>query len=264
MDVGAAAVRREGYALDLDFTRLLHEDGHQEGVHTGYKRTGFKPCLHPLLAVIAEARLVAQLRLRSGNAACASNAVAHFRPELAREHTATGGLANYNGRADCENVITGLQQGFALPTLCLESFWATEEEALATLTYKLSVLFQRHLGWQTKGPIHSLRCWLFRSPALFTYPTGKTILKLTVPQRERDWWTWLWEKILSPFPNCNAVEQRPVSRLICSPITSFRTPDGRQGLRCERVRAHRQALLLARHFHRAQRGARLDPVETLS
>ncbi len=43
--------RKEGYALDLDSTRLLHEDGHQEGVKTGYTRTGLKPCLHPLLAV---------------------------------------------------------------------------------------------------------------------------------------------------------------------------------------------------------------------
>ncbi|MEY2877674.1 MAG: hypothetical protein RLZZ15_2463, partial [Verrucomicrobiota bacterium] len=25
----------------------------------------------------------------------------------------------------------------------------------------------------------------------------------------RDWWSRLWEKILSPFPNCNAVENRP-------------------------------------------------------
>ena len=32
----------------------------------------------------------------------------------------------YNGRADCENVIKELQAGFALPTLCLENFWASE------------------------------------------------------------------------------------------------------------------------------------------
>ena len=44
--------RREGYTLDLDSTRLLHEDGHQEGVQIGYTRAGFKPCLHPLLAVL--------------------------------------------------------------------------------------------------------------------------------------------------------------------------------------------------------------------
>lgn len=315
--------RPEGYALDLDSTRLLHEDGHQEGVRTGYTRTGLKPCLHPLLAVIAEARLVAQLWLRSGNAACASNAVAFFRelwsnrpphlrlrvvradsgfctaellalweelrlpfivvakltgpvqrlvrgdlvwhpteltgtdvaemeyqahgwPQSRRlillrhrqaDRPEAGGkklievpgylfqalvtslpshippLAvwrDYNGRADCENVIKVLQQGFALPTLCLESFWATEAAlALATLTYNLSVLFQRHLGWQTKVTIHSLRFWLFRSPGLIAHPAGKTTIKLAVPPRERGWWSRLWEKILSPIPNCNAVENRP-------------------------------------------------------
>ena len=70
--------RSEGYTLDLDSTRLLHEDGHQEGVQVGYTRSGFKPCLHPLLAVLAEARLVVQLWLRSGSATCGNNAVAFF------------------------------------------------------------------------------------------------------------------------------------------------------------------------------------------
>ena len=64
---------------------------------------------------------------------------------------------DYNGRADCENVIKELQQGFALPTLCLHSFWATEAAlSLATLTYNLTVLFQRHLGWQTR--LQSIPC----------------------------------------------------------------------------------------------------------
>ena len=40
-------------------------------------------------------------------------------------------------------------------------------------------------------------------------PAGKITIKLAVPRRERDWWTRLWGKILSPFPNCNAVENRP-------------------------------------------------------
>ena len=68
--------RREGYTLDLDSTRLLHVDGHQEGVETGYTRMGFKPCLHPLLAVLAEARLVVQLWLRAGSTHCGNNVVA--------------------------------------------------------------------------------------------------------------------------------------------------------------------------------------------
>jgi len=316
--------RPEGYTLDLDSTRLLHEDGHQQGVATGYTREGLKPCLHPLLAVLAEVRLVAQLWLRAGNTACANNVAAFFldlwehrpshlrlravradagfcTPELLAlwerlelpyvvvaalnlsiqkllrrglqwqatevpgtevaemEYQATrwphprrlvlirhrvaepgerGGkrlfelpgyrfqalvtslpatiapLAvwrYYNGRADCENVIKELREGFALPTLCLRSFWATEAAlSLATLTYNLSVLFQRHLGWQKKVTIHTLRYWLFVTAGVLSHPRGKTTIKLAVPTRERGWWRRLWDKILSPLPNCNAVENRPV------------------------------------------------------
>jgi len=321
--VAALPSRREGYTLDLDSTRLLHEDGHQEGVQVGYTRAGFKPCLHPLLAVLAEVRLVAKFWLRPGNTGCGNSVVPffldlwenlprHVRVRVVRadcgfclvellalweqlrlpyivvarltqpvqrlvtrevvwsatelagtdvaeleyqamgwphprrlvlirhrlaERPGAGGkklidvpgyafqalvtslprsqspLAiwrDYNGRADCENVIKELQQGFALPTLCLRSFWATEAAlSLATLTYNLSVLFQRHLGWQTKVTIQSLRFWLFVTPGIITHPAGKTTIKLAVPPRERDWWSRLWEKILSPFPNCNAVENRP-------------------------------------------------------
>ena len=117
---------------------------------------------------------------------------------------------DYNGRADCENVIKELQHGFALPSLCLKSFWATEAAlCLATLTYNLTVLFQRHLGWQTKVTIQSLRLWLFITPGIIAHPAGKTTVKIAVPPRERDWWSRLWDKILAPFPNCNAVENRP-------------------------------------------------------
>jgi hypothetical protein len=315
--------RQEGYTLDLDSTRLLHEDGEQEGVVVGYTKRGLKPCLHPLLAVVAEVRVVAQLWLRPGNASCGNNAVAFFQelwanlprhlrlrgvradsgfclPDLLAlwenlrlpyvvvaqlsqpiqrllrgdlvwmktevagtevtevmyqamswpqprrlvliRHrvadkdraggkklidvpgylfqalvtslpTSTSPLAvwrYYNDRADCENVIKELQSGFALGTLCLESFWATEAAlSLAVLTYNLSVLFQRHLGWQTKVTIHSLRFWLFVTAGSISHPRGKTTIKLAVPPCERDWWRRLWGKILSPFPNCNAVENRP-------------------------------------------------------
>lgn len=315
--------RPEGYTLDLDSTRLLHEDGHQQGVAVGYTRQGLKPCLHPLLAVLAEVRLVAQLWLRAGNTACANNAAAFFldlwenlprhlrlravradagfcTPELLalweqlglpyvvvaqlcapiksllrrglewqatevpgtevaeiqyqaarwphprrlvliRHRVAEPGdrggkrllevpgyrfqalvtslpaspsplavWSYYNGRADCENVIKELREGFALPTLCLRSFWATEAAlSLATLTYNLSVLFQRHLGWQKKVTIHTLRFWLFVTAGVLSHPQGKTTIKLAVPPRERHWWSQLWEKILSPWPNCHAVENRP-------------------------------------------------------
>lgn len=316
---------KAGYTLDLDSTRLLHKDGHQEGVKGGYTQQGLKPCLHPLLAVIAEVRLVAQLWLRPGNATCGNNATAFFLdlwehlprhirlrgvradsgfclPELLalweqlqlpyvvvaqlsvpiqkrlkgglpwtatdvpgtevaeREYPAMSwphprrlvllrhrvaedesrggkrlldvpgyrfqalvtslprathpplwGWRYYNGRADCENVIRELHAGFALPTRCLESFWASAAAlSLATLTYNLTVLFQRHLGWQRKVTIASLRFWLFVTAGVLSHPGGKTTVKLAVPPRARDWWRRLWEKILSPLPNCNAVENRPV------------------------------------------------------
>jgi hypothetical protein len=316
--------RKEGYTLDLDSVSLLHEDGQQEGVALGYTKRGIKPCQHPLLAVLAEVRLVMQLWLRAGNASSGSNAVAFFldlwhnlpshlrlrgvradsgfclpalldlwealhlpyvvvaqlsqpiqrllrgdllwsptevrgtevaelmyqglhwsqprRLVLIRHRVADKDRAGgkklidvpgyrfqalvtslpaslpplevwryYNGRADCENVIKELQSGFGLPTLCLQSFWATEASlCLAALTYNLSVLFQRHLGWQQKVTIHSLRFWLFVTAGIISHPAGKTTIKLAVPPRERKWWTGLWEKILSPVPNCNAVENRPV------------------------------------------------------
>ena len=70
--------KSEGYALDFDSTRLLHEDGHQEGVEVGYTRVGTKPCLHPLLAIFSEERLVGGFWLRPGNCSCANNVVGFF------------------------------------------------------------------------------------------------------------------------------------------------------------------------------------------
>jgi hypothetical protein len=320
------SARNGGYTLDLDSTRLLHEDGHQEGVAVGYTAKGLKPCLHPLLAMISEVRLVAQLWLRPGNTACGSNARAFFLdlwenlprhirlrgvradsgfylPELlelweqlrlpyvvvaqlsqpiqkllrgdlkwtateidgtevaeldyqamswphprrlvlirhrVREgkedgragkrlldvpgyrfqalvtslpgttHCPLAVWRHYNGRADCENVIRELREGFALSTLCLTSFWATEAAlSLATLTYNLSVLFQRHLGWQKHSTISSLRFWMFVTAGVLSHPAGKTTIKLAVPDKERHWWRSLWDKISSPYPNCNAVDYRP-------------------------------------------------------
>jgi hypothetical protein len=70
------ASRREGYTLDLDATHLLHEAGQQEGVKKTYTPKGFKKSLHPLLAVIAEEKLVAGFWLRPGNTRCDNNVVA--------------------------------------------------------------------------------------------------------------------------------------------------------------------------------------------
>ena len=88
----------------------------------------------------------------------------------------------YNGWADCENVNKELQADFALPTLCLEQLWASEAAlSLASLTYNLVVLFERHLGWQQKVTLRNLRFWLFVTAGVLSHPAGQTTLKLAVP-----------------------------------------------------------------------------------
>ncbi len=114
------------------------------------------------------------------------------------------------GRADCENIITELQAGFARPTLCLERFWASEAAlSLASMIYNLIVLFERHLGWQQKMTLRNMRCWLFVTAGGLSHPAGKTTIKLVVRTEERDGWRRLWAKILNPHPNCDAVENQP-------------------------------------------------------
>jgi hypothetical protein len=68
---------REGYTLDLDSWALLPEDGHQAGVAVGYTR--LKPCHRPLIAGLAEAKLIANYWLRSGNTACVNGAAEFLR-----------------------------------------------------------------------------------------------------------------------------------------------------------------------------------------
>jgi hypothetical protein len=317
-------LRPEGYALDLDSTRLLHEDGHQEGVKVGYTRMGNKPCLHPLLGTLSEVRMVANFWLRPGNCSCSNNVESFFLdlwdnlPEQIRlrvvradcgfcvgtllslwdrmdlkfvvaarltrplqralqkdlkwqetdiagtevaeveyreadwpasarllvirhrvadktgraggkmlfdcpEYLYQGLVTNlprssdplavwreYNGRAACENIIKELDAGYGIPQLICQKFWGTEAElSLAVLTHNLVVLFERKLGWLEAVTIGTLRHWVFITAGIISHPQGQTVIKLAVPPKERSWWSKLWEKLSTPIPNCNAVENRP-------------------------------------------------------
>jgi hypothetical protein len=71
-----------GYTLDLDSWALLHEDGHQDGVAVGFTRRGLKPCQRPLIAALAEPKMVANYQLRSGNATCVNGAAEFLRSTL--------------------------------------------------------------------------------------------------------------------------------------------------------------------------------------
>ncbi|HXJ74850.1 MAG TPA: IS1380 family transposase, partial [Candidatus Dormibacteraeota bacterium] len=318
------ASRREGYTLDLDSTRLLHEDHHHaEGVRTGHTPQGFKRCLHPLLAVLAEAKLVAGFWLRPGHTRCDNNVIAftldllaylprHLRLRRVRadsgfctpawlevleqkrlayivvarlhrpivrllsaqvrwvasevrgtevaemlhqdygwstarrlvllrhriqEKERPGGKRllecpgysfqalvtnlpasvpplevwrDYNGRSGSENVIKELDAHFGLPQLCLKKFWATEAAlSLAVLAYNLSVLFQRHLGWQERVSAGTLRFRLWNCGGIISRTGGVTTIRLSVPAPHRAWWRELFTKLVCPYPNCNAVDPWP-------------------------------------------------------
>lgn len=326
--------RRQGYTLDLDSTSLLHEDGHQQGVRSGYTRVGLKPCLHPLLAVLSEVKMVAGFWLRSGNASSASNVVsftcqllsrlprqvhlrlvradsgfcqqawlslleAHQLPyivvaqlsvrlqsiierrtvwwstqvpglevaevehhsmnwshprriilirrtkqqgqraagktlfnlpgyqfqalvtSLGAEVCALTVWRRYLGRADAENVIKELDHGFGLPKFCCQSFWATEAVlSMAVLAYNLAQLFLRHLGWLDKVTVQTLRFRLWSCAGIISRSQGRCTLRLGIPKTQRCWWHSIWDKLLSPFPNCNAVDQLPPPLALFKPSTA--------------------------------------------
>lgn len=315
--------RRAGYTLDLDTTSLLHEDGQQEGVRVGHTRVGLKPCLQPMLAVLAEAKMCVQFWLRPGNAHCSNNLLnftlellsqlpRHLHLRLVRADsgfyddrwlrllesqglpyivvtdlsgrvkslikkttrwlpTPVEGLEvaeelyesryasrprrlilvrrqeksdgrgggkllldcpgykfqvlvtslpasfsplqvwfEYNGRANIENVIKELKHGYGITGFCCQKFFATEAAlALTVFTYNLTALFARHLGWLEKMTIQTLRFRLFRSAGIISHGQRRTTVRLGIAREHRSWWAEVWEKILGPFSNCNAVAQKP-------------------------------------------------------
>jgi hypothetical protein len=93
---------RAGYTLDLDSWALLHEDGHQAGVAVGYTRQGLKPCHRPLIAGLAEAKLIANYWLRAGNTACVNGAAEFLRQTVSQlpQHIRVGLVRGDSGFGD--------------------------------------------------------------------------------------------------------------------------------------------------------------------
>ena len=117
---------------------------------------------------------------------------------------------DYNGRAVIESVIKELRHGFGLPGLCCAKFFATEAAlSLCVFTYNLATLFCRHLGWLQRVSVTTLRHRLFGCADIISRAQNRTTLKLGIPPPQRSWWRQIWEKLLSPLPNCNAVAQHP-------------------------------------------------------
>ncbi len=113
----------------------------------------------------------------------------------------------YNGRAGIEHVIRELRHGYGLQQFCCQNFWATEAVlSMVVMAYNLVVLFERFLGWIDRYAVQTLRFHLFATAGIISQTGGVTTIKLAAPPRRRSWWLRLWERIASPFPNCNAVE----------------------------------------------------------
>jgi hypothetical protein len=75
--------RAEGYTLDFDSTHLCHDDNFTaQGLATGYTPQGFARNYHPLIAVVAEARLAAGFWLRPGDTRSDNNIIGFTRQVL--------------------------------------------------------------------------------------------------------------------------------------------------------------------------------------
>jgi len=138
---------RAGYTLDLDSWALLHEDGHQEGVAVGYTRHGLKPCHRPLIAGLAEAKVIANYWLRPGNTACVNGAAEFLRQTVTTlpQHIRVGlvrGDAGF-GDASVQNTCAGLGLKFIFVAKLTQKVQALcrhgEEDWQATEVAGLSV-----------------------------------------------------------------------------------------------------------------------------
>jgi len=107
-------------------------------------------------------------------------------------------------------VIKQLDMDFALDKLCLKKFFATEAAmSFAVMAYNLCVLFQRHLGWMDRVTAATLRYRLFTTGGIISNTGGRTTVRFAVPVEQRQWWRNLFQKLLSQFPNCNALPSSP-------------------------------------------------------
>ena len=110
----------------------------------------------------------------------------------------------YRGRADCENRIKELKYDFAADSFCLKDFWATEAcLSIVMLAYNLMSLFRQAVlrasviqsqGKDVQHTLKTLRYKLFAKAGYITTEGRKSILKLAVAMRQRQWMEGLWDR----------------------------------------------------------------------
>ena len=149
-----------GAVLDLDST-VFERYGHQEGSLKGYNpRKHGRPSHHPLLAMLAEAKVVVHAWLRSGNSASARGVTSFMAETLAR---LPADFRLYALRAD---------SGFFLA----EFLNYLEERRLP---YAIAV----RLNPQIKRTVAGLRQWSVFAPGLEAAETTYQALGWTAPRR---------------------------------------------------------------------------------
>src|SRR3974377_2130107 len=164
--------RREGYTLDLD-SSVFERYGTQEGALKGYnpKKRG-RPSHHPLFAVVAEARCIAHLWLRSGNTGAARGASA-FLAEV--QALLPGHLALALVRADSgffdEAFLLALEAA-RLPYIVAARFTNPLQAAVYRLTFRpfapgleVAELTYQALRWTQARRLIVVREELRRRPA---------------------------------------------------------------------------------------------------
>jgi len=108
----------------------------------------------------------------------------------------------YNSRADCENRIKELKQDFGLENFCLQDFWATEASyRFIMIAYNLMSLFRHFaLNHHKRATLSTLKVYCFAIGAWTANHANRTVLKIALPAKKRDWMTGLFSQIrgLSP------------------------------------------------------------------
>ena len=115
----------------------------------------------------------------------------------------------YNSRADCENRIKEPEQDFGLDSFCLQGFWATEASyRFIMIAYNLMSLFRHFaLNHHKRATLKTLKVYCFALGAWTVDHANRTVLKIALPAKRRDWMTGLFSRIKGldpPFDYSNA------------------------------------------------------------
>lgn len=128
--------RSQGYTLDLD-SSVVERYGTQEGALKGYnpKKRG-RPSHHPLFAMLAEARCIAHVWLRSGNTASARGATAFLAETLALlESRVKATLVRADSGFFDEAILTALEAA-ELPDAIAARFTSLRQAGVYGLTFQ--------------------------------------------------------------------------------------------------------------------------------